>query len=109
MAYDEGLAARVSEALRDVRGLVEKRMFGGIGYLVAGNMACGVRSDGLIVRVGPDAYQSALTEPHTRPFDLTGRQMRGWVVVEPSGHEDDRDLEGWIARGVAFVGTLPPK
>ena len=81
MAYDEGLAHRVREVLRDLPGLVEKKMFGGIGFLVHGNMACGVNGDELIVRVGPEGYQEALARPHARPFDMTGRPMKGWVWV----------------------------
>jgi len=109
MTYDEGLAARAAEVLADTPGLVEKRMFGGIGYLVDGNMACGVHGDGLIVRVGPDAYESNLSEPYTREFDLTGHPMRGWIVVEPAGYADEASLADWVSRGVAFARTLPAK
>ncbi|MGD2040408.1 MAG: TfoX/Sxy family protein [Anaerolineae bacterium] len=109
MAYDEGLAQRVREALGDLPGLVEKKMFGGVGYLVQGNMACGVNQDDLIVRVGPEAYEDALVEPHTRVFDMTGRPMRGWIVVTPEGYGSDADLDEWVQRGVRFAATLPPK
>ena len=85
MAYDEGLAARVTEALGGQDGLVEKKMFGGIGYLVHGNMACGVNRNDLIIRVGPAAYEEALAHPHTDVFDMTGRPMKGWIVVRPEG------------------------
>jgi hypothetical protein len=115
MAYDEQLAERVTLALGESLALggdapaVEKRMFGGVGYMVRGNMACGVNGDDLIVRVGPDAYEEALAAPHTRPFDMTGRPMRGWVVVTPAGQARDEDLMAWVARGVAFALALPPK
>jgi hypothetical protein len=114
VAYDEGLAERVGNALREnptLRGVgvVEKRMFGGVGYMVQGNMACGVNGEDVIVRVGPDAYAAALAAPHTRPFDMTGRPMKGWVVVTPDGYARDEDLAAWVARGVAFALTLPPK
>lgn len=109
MAYDEGLAQRVRETLCAVESVVEKRMFGGVGYLVRGNMACGVHGDGLIVRVGAEAYEVALAEAHTRPFDMTGRPMTGWVVVEPDGCADDGALKTWVRRGVDYSSTLPAK
>ena len=82
MAYDEALADRVLKALSDQPDLVEKKMFGGVGYLLRGNMACGVHKDKLIVRVGPAGYEEAISRPHTAPFDITGRAMKGWVMVE---------------------------
>jgi TfoX/Sxy family transcriptional regulator of competence genes len=109
MAYDESLAARVREALGELPGLEEKKMFGGIGYMVLGNMACGVHGSNLIVRVGPADYEAALSEPHTRPFDLTGRAMAGWVYVEPAGCQTGDDLGSWVQRGVDFALSLPPK
>jgi TfoX/Sxy family transcriptional regulator of competence genes len=109
MAYDEQLAECVREALGEVPGLVEKKMFGGVGYMVLGNMACGVNEDNLIVRVGPARYKEALEEPHARPFDMTGRPMRGWIYVGPDGHATQQDLEQWVQQGVEFALTLPPK
>lgn len=109
MAYDEGLAQRIRDTLGDMPGLVEKKMFGGVGYLLGGNMACGVNQDALIVRVGPEAYEDALGEPHTRVFDLTGRPMKGWITVAPAGYASDTDLAGWVGRGVRFAASLPPK
>ena len=109
MAYDEGLAQRMREMLVDVPALEEKKMFGGVGFMVAGNMACGVNQEDLIVRVGPEAYDDALQEPHTEEFDMTGRPMRGWVVVRPQGYESDKDLRAWIQRGLEFARDLPPK
>jgi TfoX/Sxy family transcriptional regulator of competence genes len=109
MAYDEGLAERAREVLADLPGFVEKKMFGGIGFMLHGNMACGVNGNELIVRVGPANYEHALGKPHTRPFDMTGRPMRGWVMVAPEGLESDAGLEDWVKRGVEFVLSLPPK
>ena len=109
MAYDEGLAQRMREALATIHDIDEKKMFGGIGFLLNGNMACGVNKDDLIVRVGPEAYETALAEPHTKEFDMTGRPMKGWVVVRPTGYETDEALKGWVQRGVDFALTLPPK
>lgn len=109
MAYDEGLAQRVSEALADRPGLVEKTMFGGVGYMLRGNMACGVLNQDLIVRVGKDRYEEALAAEHTRPFDITGRIMTGWVMVAPAGTEQDQALVEWVDQGVAFASSLPPK
>ena len=93
MAYDEGLAQRVRETLDDLSGLVEKKMFGGVGYMLHGNMACGVHKDKLIVRVGPEGYDEATSRPHTAPFDITGRAMKGWVMVEAAGYKNDDQLK----------------
>jgi len=109
MAYDEGLAVRIEETLGDQPDLVAKKMFGGVGYMVRGNMACGVNKEDLIVRVGPDRYEGALAQPRTREFDMTGRPMKGWVVVEPEGCESDEALESWVQQGVEFALSLPPK
>ena len=109
MAYNENLGLRISHFLADEPGLVEKKMFGGVGFLLDGNMACGVIQDALIVRVGADAYQSALDQPHVRPFDMTGRPMSGWVMVDPPGIADEEALEAWIRQGCDFARSLPPK
>ena len=109
MAYDEELAERVSAVLKSAPNITEKKMFGGVGYLLNGNMACGINKKFLIVRVGPDGYQAALDEAHTRVFDLTGRPMTGWVSVEPEGLKSKSRLEYWVGQGVAFAKTLPPK
>ena len=109
MAYDEVLAQRVMEVLGEQPGLVDKKMFGGVGYMLYGNMACGVNQDVLIVRVGPEGYQEALAQPHVKPFDMTGRPMKGWVVVSAEGCQSDQALEAWVQRGVDFALTLEPK
>lgn len=109
MAYDEGLAHRVMTLLSGQSGLVEKKMFGGVGFIINGNMACGVNKDDLIVRVGPDNYEQALSQPNSRPFDFTGRPMKGWVMVDQDGISSDQDLQNWVAQGVEFAQSLPPK
>jgi TfoX/Sxy family transcriptional regulator of competence genes len=109
MAYDEGLATRVRDVLGDRPGLVEKTMFGGLAFLVHGNMACGVRGDDLMVRVSPEVADAALAEPGVRPFDMTGRPMKGWLLVTPDGHAEDDDLRRWVDRSLAHAGSLPPK
>lgn len=111
MAYDQELAGRIQNLLFELRppGLVWKKMFGGVCYLVQGNMACGVHKDKLIVRVGPQKYQEALARPHTTHFDITGRPMKGWVMVGSEGHEAEDILKGWIQEGVDFALTLPAK
>jgi hypothetical protein len=109
MAYDEGLATRVREALGDQPGLAEKQMFGGLAFLLGGNMACGVRGEDLIVRLAADTADAALEEPGARPFDLTGRPMKGWLQVGPDGHAEDDDLRRWVDRGLTYAASLPPK
>ena len=109
MAYDEGLATRVRDVLGDQPGLAEKKMFGGLAFLLHGNMACGVRGDDLIVRMAVEEADAALEEPGARPFDMTGRPMKGWLLVAPEGHAEDDDLRRWVDRGLAHAGSLPPK
>lgn len=109
MAFDEGLATRVRELLGEQPGLAEKRMFGGLAVLLDGNMACGVYGDGLIVRTDPAEQERLLAEPGARPFDLTRRPMKGWVLVDPDGIAEDADLDRWITRGVRHARSLPPK
>ncbi len=109
MTYDELLAVRLRAAVGPLPGLEEKKMFGGIGILVHGNMACGIHKNNLIVRVGPQEYAHALAQPHTRPFDMTGRPMSGWVEVEPAGCATGRALQAWVEQGLAFARSLPEK
>ncbi len=109
MAYDEGLAQRIRESLRDQPDLVEIKMFGGIGFMAQGNMVCGVLNDSLIVRVGPERYPEALAQPHTREFDFTGRPMAGWVTVSLQGYQEDASLETWVNLGITYALSLPPK
>ena len=109
MAYDLALAERTRELLGEKNGISEKRMFGGLSFLFNGNMVCGVLGDELIVRVGPDRTDALLAEPGTRPFDFTGRPMRGWIVVGQEVLQAAGDLQGWVERAFAFASTLPPK
>ena len=109
MAYDEKLAERVRRALAGREGLSERKMFGGIGFMLRGNMFCGIVKDQLMVRVGPEQYDDALARPHTRPMDFTGRAMRGMVYVAPEGTATDKGLKSWVERGMAFAAALPPK
>jgi TfoX/Sxy family transcriptional regulator of competence genes len=110
MAYDEGLAERIRGRLgrTDAVEVTETRMFGGIAFLEHGNMVVGVSGPDLMVRVGPDATDDALTRPGARLFDMTGRPMRGWVVVDGAVLDDDA-LVSWIDDARRFVATLPPK
>lgn len=109
MAYDQGLAQRMREELDQLPNLSERQMFGGIGFMVNGYMACGVNKEEMIVRVGPENYDQALKKPHTRVFDFTGRPMKGWVMIAPEGYESDEDLKYWIEQGVSFAQSLPKK
>jgi hypothetical protein len=109
MAYDEELANRVRAALGAESGVTEQAMFGGLAFLVAGNMAVGISGEELMVRVGPDESDAALAEPHVRVFDMTGRPMKGWVLVAPAGVDSDLELDRWVGLGVAFARSLPPK
>ncbi len=109
MAYDEALADRVRGILSVQPGLSEKKMFGGLSFMLGGNMACGVLGDDLIVRLAPQDQDLALTQPHARPMDFTGRPMKGFVYVGPEALRSDEDLRAWVARGVRFALSLPPK
>lgn len=109
MAYDEGLLQRVREVADTGTEWVEKKMFGGVAIMLNGNMACGIVENELMVRVGPDAYEDALAQPHARVLDFTKRPMRGMVMVAIEGIDTDEDLAAWVGRGVAFAGSLPAK
>ena len=109
MAFDATIADRVRPLMARRAGAVEKKMFGGVGFLLHGNMCVGVWKEFLIVRVGPDAYGDALAERGVQEFDITGRPMKGWVMVDPSGARDDLELSAWVERAVAYVRTLPRK
>ena len=110
MAFDEGLAQRVRSLLDARTDVDERRMFGGIAFLVGGNMCCGVNEDDLIVRLDPDQADELLaSESGTRPMDFTGRPMRGWLFVAPEATAEDADLESWVRRAEEFASKLPPK
>lgn len=108
MAYDEKLAARLRRAIAGRKGFVEKKMFGGLGFLLNGNMCLGVWKGTLIVRIDPEEYILALGEPGVRPFDITGRPMRGWLMVLPEALKGKR-LGEWMEEAIDFVKQLPGK
>ena len=110
MAYDQGLAQRIRELLIEhEHTLVEKKMFGGLSFMLQGNFACGLTKEDLVIRVGPERYDEALEHPHAREMDFTGRSMKGWVYVNPEGYEIDESLAQWVKQGVDFALSLPPK
>ena len=109
MAYDETLAERMRDCFTRHRNIEERKMFGGLCFLLNGNLLVGVWKNSLIARLGPDEGETALLEPHVRAFDITGKPMRNWVMVEPEGVEDDEQLKAWIERATKFVRTLPKK
>jgi TfoX/Sxy family transcriptional regulator of competence genes len=103
MSYDEKLAARVRKLLSTRDDVVEKRMFGGLCFMVNGAMCCGLTQSDFMVRVGAAQYEDALAQPHARPMDFTGRPLKGMVFVAPEGLREDADLRAWVRRGIAFV------
>ena len=109
MTYNEELAKRMRVRLGRLRGLQEKKMFGGIGFLFNGNMACGVHGKDLIVRVGDSEYEAALKRKHVRVFDMSGRPMKGWITVQEPGYASDEALQFWIDQSVRFAKSLAPK
>jgi len=109
MAYDEELAERVRDLLAPNPDVSERRMFGGIAFMVAGNMCCGVLGEDLIVRLGHDDAERALAEPGARVFDFTGRPAKGMLYVAPEGTGSDEGLHGWVEAAVAHASSLPPK
>ena len=110
MAYDEDLANRIRELIAREPDVTEQRMFGGLAFLVGGNMSVAASGQGgLMVRVDPDDTNALLAKPHTRPFEMRGRPMQGWLRVDAEGVRSKRQLEPWVKRGVAFARSLPPK
>jgi len=109
MAYDEGLAQRIREFLAEEDGVTERKMFGGLAFMMNGHMTCGVVGSELMVRVGKDAYDDALAREHAREMDFTGKALRGMVYVGADGIAEDEELERWVRRGVEHALTLPPK
>jgi TfoX/Sxy family transcriptional regulator of competence genes len=110
MAYDEDLANRIREVLADVDGITEKKMFGGLAFLIGGNMSVSASGQGgLLLRVDPDETEALLAKPHAEPFVMRGRAMDGWLRVAPEGVRTKRELERWVARGVAYARSLPAK
>lgn len=109
MAFDQRLAERVRILLRGKRLVEEKRMFGGLTFMVNGHMCCGVLGKDLVLRLGSEDCAMAAAHPHTRPMDFTGRSLRGLLYVGPAGLRTSRELDAWIKKGLRFVATLPPK
>ena len=109
MAYYEKLADRIRKALTGRKGLTERKMFGGIAFILRGNMCCGVVGNDLVVRVGPERYEKLLSQPHARPMDFTGRPFRGFVFVRPGGYKTDKALARWVKEASDFVSSLPRK
>lgn len=109
MAYDKDLADRIRQIIGSPPGLSEKEMFGGIGFMVQGNMAVGVIGDELMVRIAKQDTDQALGEPGTRVFDFTGRPMKGWVMVNQQGYAGDQEFASWVQRGVDYALSLPAK
>jgi TfoX/Sxy family transcriptional regulator of competence genes len=110
MAYDEDLANRIRELIAANEGLAEQKMFGGLAFLIGGNMAVGVSGQGgLMVRVDRKDTEALLAKPHARPFEMRGREMKGWVRVDAEGVRTKRQLEPWVRRGVSYARSLPPK
>jgi hypothetical protein len=109
MAYDMGLEARIDEMIEDWDGYEKKKMFGGICYLRSGNMSFGIWRDSLIVRSGTARHAECLGRAHTKPFDITGKAMSGWVMVAPEGIESDDELHEWLDLGAHYAESLPPK
>lgn len=109
MAYDETLATRIRAALGKHKGLVEKKMFGGISFILNGNMAVGVIKDDLLVRVSPAENDKILKRAHARPFDFSGKPMAGWIYVAPAGVKKAADLKKWVQVGLDYANSLPAK
>ena|SRR5437868_15136747 len=110
MAFDETLAARIRAKLGKKKGVVEKKMFGGLAFLLNGNMSCGVRGKEMMVRLAPEDTDGALAQSHTHTFEISGRgPMKGWILVEPEGLKTDKDLSTWVDTGVKYAASLPPK
>ena len=109
MAYDETVADRVRTILNNNKTVSEKKMFGGLSFLINGNMCCGVINDMLMVRTGPDQYEKALEKPHARSMDFTGKPLKGFVYVDKKGFAADNDLQEWINLGVSYASSLPKK
>jgi TfoX/Sxy family transcriptional regulator of competence genes len=109
MAYDEALGDRIREALAEVDGVTERKMFGGIAFMVDGHMTVGVVKDELMARVGADGEDDAHAQPHARAMDFTGRPMTGFIQVAAAGVAAEEDVRAWVDRALAFTTTLPPK
>ena len=109
MPYDEHIESRITAAIAGWKGIDRRQMFGGVGYLLDGNMFAGILKDFLILRLGEKGGDEALALPHVKPFDITGRPMKGWVMISPEGYHSDDALKNWLRRARDFAAALPPK
>ncbi len=109
MPFDEHVAQRVRDILAEACPATERRMFGGLAFMVNGHMCCGIVGEDIVVRVGAEGHEQALSQPHARAMDFTGRPMKGFVYVGPAGYRTKAALKSWIKRGLRFVLSLPPK
>jgi TfoX/Sxy family transcriptional regulator of competence genes len=109
MPYNEQIETRIEKIISSWKNTDQKNMFGGVCHLLNGNMFCGVYKDFLILRLGEQNSNKALALPHVRPFDITGKPMKGWVMVEQAGFKRDDDLAVWLNQAKEFVNSLPPK
>jgi TfoX/Sxy family transcriptional regulator of competence genes len=109
VAYDEGLAERIREHFRDRHDVEEKKMFGGLCFMVSSHMCCGIVKETLMARVGPDNYEKCLARKHASEMDFTGRALKGMVYVSPKGIESDKNLAEWLDTCTGFIESLPPK
>lgn len=109
MAYDEKLAQRIRDTLKGQPGLTEKKMFGGVGFMLNGNMACGVYKSEMIVRIDQSQHDAAVSKPNVRTFDITGKAMKGWILVGLQACASDKDLKTWVNMGVQYALSLPRK
>ena len=109
MAYNEELDERIKKVVARWKNTNSKKMFGGVCHLINGNMFCGVHKDSLILRLGEETATEAMTAAHVRPFDITGKPMKGWVMVDEKGYNTKQDLKAWLEKAKKFAGTLPAK
>ena len=109
MAFDESLGVRIRTALSRKKGVEEKKMFGGLCFLLQGHMLVGVWKNSLIARIGHERAEEALLEPHVKPMDITGKPMKGWIMVASEGVADEAEVKKWVQRASKYVGKLPPK
>jgi TfoX/Sxy family transcriptional regulator of competence genes len=109
MPYNKDIEERIEKAVSSWENTARKNMFGGVCHLLNGNMFCGVYKDFLILRLGEEKTEAALKLPHVRPFDITGRPMKGWVMVQEEGFRGEKELKYWLGMAKAFAKTLPPK
>ena len=109
MPYNEELDARIKKVVAGWKNTTDKKMFGGVCHLISGNMFCGVHKDSLVLRLGEETSREAMATEHVRQFDITGRPMKGWVMVAEKGYKNDKDLKGWLEKARNFAKTLPAK